>query len=125
MRFQDLLARDDLEPALRGLEINGLTADSRAAREGFAFFAIPGHAGDGLSYVADAKARGAVVVIAQRQADCGLPLIVVEDARAELARAAARFYPRQPETIVAVTGTSGKTSVVAFLRQIWAALGHE
>ena len=42
-----------------------------------------------------------------------------------LALAAARFFPRQPSTIAAVTGTSGKTSVVAFLRQIWAALGHE
>ena len=42
-----------------------------------------------------------------------------------LAHAAARFYPRQPETIVAVTGTSGKTSVAAFVRQIWQALGRE
>jgi UDP-N-acetylmuramoyl-L-alanyl-D-glutamate--2,6-diaminopimelate ligase len=42
-----------------------------------------------------------------------------------LAHAAARFYPRQPETIVAVTGTSGKTSVAAFVRQIWQALGEE
>ena len=49
----------------------------------------------------------------------------VADARAALAHAAARFYPRQPETIVAVTGTSGKTSVVAFVRQIWQALGLE
>ena len=42
-----------------------------------------------------------------------------------LSRAAARFYPRQPATIVAVTGTSGKTSVAAFARQIWARLGLE
>ena len=44
--------------------------------------------------------------------------------RAALAGAAARFYPSQPETIAAVTGTSGKTSVAAFVRQIWTALGH-
>lgn len=126
MRLDKLLATDDLDPALAGREIAGLSADSRAIGEGFAFFAIPGHAGDGLSFVADARARGAVVVVAQRAAaDCPLPLVVVPDARAALAHAAARFYPRQPQTIVAVTGTSGKTSVVAFLRQIWAALGHE
>jgi UDP-N-acetylmuramoyl-L-alanyl-D-glutamate--2,6-diaminopimelate ligase len=125
MRLDQLLARDDLDPALAELEIAGLTADSRAVDESFAFFAIPGHAGDGLSYVEDARARGAVVVIAQREADCPLPLLVVADVRAALAQAAARFYPRQPQTIVAVTGTSGKTSVVAFLRQIWATLGHE
>lgn len=125
MRLDELLANTDLEPALSGLEIAGLTADSRAAREGFVFFAIPGHAGDGLSYVADAKARGARVVIAQREAECALPLVVVDDVRAALAHAAARFHPRQPRMIAAVTGTSGKTSVVAFLRQIWAAMGHE
>jgi UDP-N-acetylmuramoyl-L-alanyl-D-glutamate--2,6-diaminopimelate ligase len=123
MLLGDLIAIDNLEPALRGLEIAGLSADSRAVAEGFAFFAIPGHAGDGLNYVADATKRGARVVIAQRRAECRLPLIVVDDARAALAHAAARYYPRQPQTIIAVTGTSGKTSVVAFVRQIWAALG--
>jgi len=125
MKLSELLARNDLDPALAALDVTGLSADSRAIGEGFAFFAIPGHAGDGLSFVADAKARGAVVVVAQREAECGLPIVVVPDVRAAVALAAARFYPRQPQTIVAVTGTSGKTSVVAFLRQIWAAMGHE
>ncbi len=54
MLLSELLATPDLEPALRGLEIAGLTADSRMARGGFAFFAIPGHAGDGMAFVADA-----------------------------------------------------------------------
>ena len=52
MRLDALLARNDLDPALAGLEFAGLSADSRAIGEGFAFFAIPGHAGDGLSFVA-------------------------------------------------------------------------
>jgi UDP-N-acetylmuramoyl-L-alanyl-D-glutamate--2,6-diaminopimelate ligase len=125
MRLDELLASCDLDPALGAIEIAGLSADSRAIREGFVFFAVPGHAGDGLSYAADAHARGAAAVVAQRRADCGLPLVVVADVRAALAHAAARFYPCQPGTIAAVTGTSGKTSVVAFLRQIWAALGRE
>ncbi|WP_424361721.1 Mur ligase domain-containing protein [Methylocystis parvus] len=47
---------------MRDLEISGLSADSRAIGEGFAFFAIPGHAGDGLSFVNDARVKGAVVV---------------------------------------------------------------
>jgi len=125
MRLSELLARNDLDPALAGLEIAGLSADSRAIGEGFAFFAIPGHAGDGLSYVNEARARGAVVAIAPRAAESPLPLVIVPDVRAAVALAAARFYPRQPRTIAAVTGTSGKTSVVAFLRQIWGAMGHE
>ncbi len=54
----------------------------------------------------------------------GVACILVDDARHALARAAATFHPGQPETIVAITGTSGKTSVAAFCRQIWLALGH-
>ena len=53
------------------------------------------------------------------------PFVQVANARRALALAAARFYPRQPPVIAAVTGTSGKTSVAAFTRQIWAALGHQ
>ena len=71
-------------------------------------------------------AKGASVIVAERAPDFAAPAFVrVADARAALARAAARFYPRQPELVVAVTGTSGKTSVAAFVRQIWASLGFE
>jgi UDP-N-acetylmuramoyl-L-alanyl-D-glutamate--2,6-diaminopimelate ligase len=125
MRLADLLDIADLPQQVAALDASGLTADSRQVAPGFVFFAIPGFAGDGLNFVADAKARGAIAVVAQREAPCPLPLVVVADARGALAEAAARFYPRQPATIAAVTGTSGKTSVVAFLRQIWSALGHE
>ena len=125
MRLSELLSNEATPPEFCTLEIAGLSADSRAIGAGFAFFAIPGHAGDGLDYVADAKSRGARVVVAPRRADCGLPVVVVDDVRAALAKAAARFYPLQPNTIAAVTGTSGKTSVVAFLRQLWQAEGHK
>ncbi len=124
MRLADLLSPIELDPALGAIEIKGLSADSRAIRPGDVFFAIPGHAGDGLSYVDDARTRGARAVVASRRADCGLPLVLVDDVRAALAHSAARFYPLQPQTIVAITGTSGKTSVVAFLRQIWRDCGH-
>src|SRR6201999_2092927 len=56
--------------------------------------------------------------------ELGVPFIRVPNARAAFSKAASRFYPRQPKTIAAVTGTNGKTSVASFLRQIWAALGH-
>ncbi len=125
MRLAELLGGAGLEPALADLDIAGISADSRAVEPGFAFFAVPGFAGDGLNFVADAKARGACVVIAQRAAECELPLVVVDDVRAALAKASAKIYPRQPSVIAAVTGTSGKTSVVAFLRQLWQALDHE
>ncbi len=123
MRLTELLQGVEVGADMGNLEIVGVSADSRDIREGFAFFAVPGFAGDGLSFVADARTRGARVVVAPRAAPCDLPLIVVPDVRAALAKAAAKIYRRQPETIVAATGTSGKTSVVAFLRQLWLALG--
>ncbi|HEX5958174.1 MAG TPA: UDP-N-acetylmuramoyl-L-alanyl-D-glutamate--2,6-diaminopimelate ligase, partial [Hyphomicrobiaceae bacterium] len=62
---------------------------------------------------------------AQLEIDCRVPVVVSADPRRALALMAARFYGVQPETIVAVTGTSGKTSVADFARQIFAALGHK
>jgi UDP-N-acetylmuramoyl-L-alanyl-D-glutamate--2,6-diaminopimelate ligase len=125
MRLSELLEGVEFDQALRDVEIAGVSADSREISEAFAFFAIPGFKGDGLSYVDDAKARGARVVVSSRPGAVDLPLVVVPDVREALAHAASKLYPRQPRTIVAVTGTSGKTSVVDFLRQIWAALGRE
>lgn len=94
---------------------------------GFAFFAVPGVKADGLGFVPQAIARGAVAIVAERQPAepiPGLAYMIVDDVRRALSLAAAAYYARQPETIVAVTGTSGKTSIAAFCRQIWQTLGH-
>ena len=107
-------------------EIAGLTADSRAAGPGFLFAALPGAKADGAAFVKDAIARGAVAVLgseALRGQVEGVPLVVDANPRLRLALMAARFHPRQPGTMVAVTGTNGKTSVASFTRQIWAAQG--
>ncbi|WP_099864631.1 UDP-N-acetylmuramoyl-L-alanyl-D-glutamate--2,6-diaminopimelate ligase [Pararhizobium haloflavum] len=109
------------------IEIVGLTADSRMAAPGYLFVALTGSKADGAHYVADALARGAAAIVASRDAvvDAGqASLIRVDDPRLFLARAAARFHGRQPDTMVAVTGTAGKTSVASFTRQIWAHAGH-
>lgn len=125
MRLADLLPDVPLAPALAAHEVAGITADSRTAGENFAFFALPGTKADGAAFSAQAVARGASVVVSQQVIDVApASFVQVIDARRALAVAAARFYPRQPETIVAVTGTSGKSSVAAFTRQIWLSLGH-
>ena len=125
MRLADLLPQAAIaEP---GRRIEGVSSDSRAIGENFAFFALPGSKRDGLAFAREAVARGAVVVIGERAPDAPIEpaiFIKVGDARRALALAAARFFPLQPATIVAITGTSGKTSVAAFSRQIWLALGH-
>lgn len=107
------------------IEITGLTADSRAVEPGYLFAALSGSRTDGARFAGDAAASGAAAVLAGPDAviDVDIPVVRVADPRHALAIAAARFHGGQPETMVAVTGTSGKTSVAAFVRQIFAAAG--
>jgi UDP-N-acetylmuramoyl-L-alanyl-D-glutamate--2,6-diaminopimelate ligase len=127
MKLRDLLSEDArCEARFDALAVAGLTADSRAVRSGFLFVAVPGTRQDGAAFVPQALAAGAVAVMAERTLALpdGIALVQVPDVRRALALAAAKFFARQPATIAAVTGTSGKTSVAAFTRQIWSALGH-
>ena len=117
-----------LTAAARDCEIVAVTADSRAVVAGALFVAVPGARADGMNFVASAAAKGAVAIIGERAPDAPLSdaaFLQVPDARAALSLAAARLHPLQPKIIAAVTGTSGKTSVAAFTRQIWAQLGHQ
>jgi UDP-N-acetylmuramoyl-L-alanyl-D-glutamate--2,6-diaminopimelate ligase len=111
---------------LRDAAVAGLTADSRAVAPGFIFFALAGVKADGMAFAAKALAAGAVAVVGDRAPpeDVAGSYLRVADARASLSLAAAKFYPRQPQNIVAVTGTSGKTSVADFTRQIFAFCGY-
>ena len=124
-----LTARAGRDPAL-----SGVTADSRAVRAGMLFAALPGTATHGAAFIPAALEQGAAAILtdavgarlaAEVLAQSGAALVVAEDPRAALACAAALWFGGQPETMVAVTGTNGKTSVATFTRQIWAALGHE
>ena len=124
-KLQRLLGQDAKAPAgATELEITGITADSRAVKPGFLFVAIPGSKSDGARFIPQALASGAAAVIARPGAYHGPgAIIAVENPRSLLAHLAARFYDKQPNTIVAVTGTNGKTSVAVFVRQIWAEMG--
>jgi UDP-N-acetylmuramoyl-L-alanyl-D-glutamate--2,6-diaminopimelate ligase len=125
-RLGDILELKDADRALASRTVGGLASDSRKVSSGDIFFALSGARDDGFEHVGEALAKGAAAIVAEQWAETsGAAFVRVADAHAALAHAAARFYPRQPETIVAVTGTSGKTSVAAFVRQIWQALGHE
>ena len=110
------------------IKVSGVTADSRMVKAGDVFVAIAGGKTDGARFVDSAIAAGAVAIVAERAPPGPLPASIafvrVANARRALAAMAANVFPRQPRTIAAVTGTSGKTSVAAFTRQIWAANGH-
>jgi UDP-N-acetylmuramoyl-L-alanyl-D-glutamate--2,6-diaminopimelate ligase len=129
MQLRDLLPDDaEYDARFAALRVAGVTMDSRKVRPGDVFVAIPGTKADGLQFVAAATAAGAAAVMAEQQPSSlssDVAFVKVPNARRALALAAARLHPRQPATIAAVTGTSGKTSVAAFTRQIWQALGHE
>ncbi len=127
MQLREALTRDAaFDPRFAAREVTGVAADSRAVRPGDIFVALAGSRTDGARFIEDAVAAGAVAVVAERLPPLPPDIVFVRvtNARRALALIAARFFPRQPETIAAVTGTSGKTSIVAFLRQIWQALGH-
>jgi len=129
MKLREILPPDTPTDArYAALEIGGVTADSRSVKRGDAFVAITGGKADGLRFVDAAIAAGAVAILAEQPPAVPLPAAVafvqVDNARRALALTAAKIYPRQPGTIAAVTGTSGKTSVAAFTRQIWSALGY-
>lgn len=124
-RLGDLLPQCD--PELAWIEISGLSADSRQIGPGMLFAALPGSQVDGARFAPDAVRQGASAVLLGDQpllsGDLDVPVIRSGDPRRAFALAAAAFFNRQPEIIVAVTGTSGKTSVAEFARQIFAAAG--
>ena len=110
-------------------DIRDLTADSRSVSHGSLFAALPGARHDGAAFVEEAVSRGAAAILTSEPGLSSLtpspvPVLVSRQPRLTLSQLAARFHPRQPATIVAITGTSGKTSVASFARQIFAALGH-
>lgn len=124
-----LRARDGRDP-----QITGLSLDSRTVKPGHLFAALPGSALHGAEFIPYALRMEAAAVLTDRagaemaaEALSGWDgaLIVAEDPRAALAGAAALWFEAQPAHVVAVTGTSGKTSVASFTRQIWQALGHK
>ncbi|MCO5069865.1 MAG: UDP-N-acetylmuramoyl-L-alanyl-D-glutamate--2,6-diaminopimelate ligase [Rhizobiaceae bacterium] len=113
-----LLPLDGLASA--AIEVVGVTSDSRLVRPGMIFVAVPGSKADGSVFAADALAKGAALVVAGSRIEAaGASAVVVDDPRRVLSQLASAFHPGQPSTMVAVTGTSGKTSVASFTRQIW------
>jgi UDP-N-acetylmuramoyl-L-alanyl-D-glutamate--2,6-diaminopimelate ligase len=112
-----------------GIEIKGLTADSRAVEPGFLFAALPGTRSHGRDFIPEALRRGAVAILADPDTTLpssdGVVLVTDPNPRRRLSLMAAVFYRAQPRTIAAVTGTSGKTSTADFTRQIWTRLGRK
>jgi len=127
MKLRDLFSDDaKIEAQAAATAITGLAVDSRLVRPGDLFFALAGVVTDGARFIDSAIASGAVAVAGDHppEGGCRVPFVTTPNPRRALALAAVKFYPGQPATIAGVTGTSGKTSVAAFTRQIWQRLGY-
>ncbi len=109
------------------IEIKGITADSRMVMPGYLFAAIPGTKTNGINYIGDAILNGAVAILSAPGTILpdGSNVVLIEDEnpRLRLSKIAAQYYKIQPDVIVAVTGTSGKTSTVSFTHQLWHLFG--
>ena len=120
--------------ANREAEITGLSVDSRLTKQGHLFAALPGSHVHGAEFIPYALRMGAAAILTDRHGAelasealkaSQAALIIAEDPRQTLAFACPLFFGAQPEHMVAVTGTNGKTSVASFTRQIWQLMGLE
>ena len=112
--------------------IAGSSVDSRQVQPGTLFAAMPGSKVHGAEFIQYALRMGAVAVLTDAEgatlaadalAQAEVALVVTDAPREALSRAAALWYGAQPQTMIAVTGTNGKTSVSTFVRQIWIEMG--
>jgi len=112
-------------PGASDAEVHSLAYDSRLVQPGALFFAVPGFEADGHDFAGDAVRRGATALVVERPLGLGVPEVVVPDARAAMAPAAARFYgdPSAEFDVVGITGTNGKTTTAYLLREMLAAAG--
>ena len=106
------------------VHVTGLSCDSREVKPGYVFAALPGTVTDGRKYIESALEKGASAVLSIGEMDLPVPYLSSDEPRLDYAKMAAKLYSGQPKTLVAMTGTNGKSSTVEFLRQVWAHAGR-
>jgi UDP-N-acetylmuramoyl-L-alanyl-D-glutamate--2,6-diaminopimelate ligase len=122
MTLRDLMGNDAPD-----VEVSGLAYSSRSVVPGTLFFCVPGFRADGHDFAPEAVERGAVGLVCQRPLGLGVPEVIVDDVRAAMGPAAARFYgdPTAELDVVGVTGTNGKTTTAFLLRHLLEAGGRQ
>ena len=119
MKLRDLAGADS------DSEVTGFAIDHRKVAKGSVFGAFKGAVFNGEEFISQAVDRGAAAVVARPDASVpAVPHLADEKPRRLFAQLASRFYGPYPETVVAVTGTNGKTSTVEMTRQLWRMAGH-
>jgi UDP-N-acetylmuramoyl-L-alanyl-D-glutamate--2,6-diaminopimelate ligase len=107
------------------VEVSSLAYRSSSVTPGTLFFCVRGFTSDGHDFAPDAVERGAVALVCERPLGLGVPEVIVDDVRASMPGAAARFYgdPTSELRVVGVTGTNGKTTTAFLLRALLEAAG--
>jgi UDP-N-acetylmuramoyl-L-alanyl-D-glutamate--2,6-diaminopimelate ligase len=119
--------RELMGNGLPAVEISALAYSSRSVTPGTLFFCVPGFKSDGHDFAPEAVERGAVALVCQRPLGLGVAEVVVEDVRAAMGPAAARFYadPTAQLDVVGITGTNGKTTTAFLVRHLLDAGGRQ
>ena len=132
MRLSELIYKDEYTDVsgtwVFNIDVLGVSSDSREISDGYAFVALGGLHTDGALYVAEAQKRGALVCICERvPVLCNMPYITVKNARKTLSYMLYRFFGGACEKmkLYALTGTNGKTSTAAYLKQIFIKAGFK
>ena len=122
MNLRDLMGREAPE-----VEISALAYASDSVTPGALFFCVPGFTRDGHDFAPDAVERGAAALVTQRRLELGVPELVVDDVRAAMGPAAARFYgdPTAQLDVVGITGTNGKTTTAFLVRHLLEGAGRQ
>jgi UDP-N-acetylmuramoyl-L-alanyl-D-glutamate--2,6-diaminopimelate ligase len=122
MTLRDLMGNGAPE-----VEVTGLAYSSRSVSAGTLFFCVPGFRSDGHDFAPDAVERGAVALVCQRPLGLGVPEVVVDDVRAAMGPAAARFYghPTRELAVAGITGTNGKTTTAFLVRDVLEHAGRQ
>jgi UDP-N-acetylmuramoyl-L-alanyl-D-glutamate--2,6-diaminopimelate ligase len=119
--------RDLMGSGAPEVEISDLAYSSQSVTPGALFFCVPGFRSDGHDFAPDAVERGAAALVSERPLELGVPDVVVDDVRASMGPAAARFYgdPTAELDVVGITGTNGKTTTAFLVRHLLEAAGRQ
>ncbi|MBT2188014.1 UDP-N-acetylmuramoyl-L-alanyl-D-glutamate--2,6-diaminopimelate ligase [Sphingobium nicotianae] len=123
MRLSDLIS--SLPAGAEDAAVSGFAIDNRKVAPGTIFGAFQGARVNGEDFIPAAIAAGAIAVVARHEAKVdGALHIKADEPRRLFASLASQYYAPFPQTVVAVTGTNGKTSTVELTRQLWRMMGH-